>query len=217
MRAGGRRGAHHRQHEVPESGHRLRSGAGRGDRAARPGAGSPQQPVCGHTSCGFRSTSRPRRRRLWAAWRATTRAARVPSATATWCTTCSASRHGFRPATRSRSARRRMQRRVRPATARLVEKIHADCKPRSGRDRGALAEGAAPRARLQPRLWCSRAPRTTSHISWSAPRGRWAISSGSASSSRRSRPRRRSACATSRPSIRRWTLRGTSCSSTRKP
>ena len=57
------------------------------------------------TASGFRSTYRPARRRPWAAWRETIPAARAPSPTATWCTTCSASARGSSDGTRSASDR----------------------------------------------------------------------------------------------------------------
>ena len=54
----------------------------------------------------------------------------------------------------------------------LAAKLHAIVRARGRRDRGAVAEGAAPRAGLQPRHGAARTCRTTWRICWSARRAR---------------------------------------------
>jgi hypothetical protein len=95
---------------------------------------------------GTRSTCRPPRRPRWAAWPATTPAAAAASPTATWCTTCWARGLDCPTACCTSSA---ASKRPPAPRARMGERVQTwplAC----ARDRGALAQGAAPRGRLQP-------------------------------------------------------------------
>ncbi len=77
---------------VLDAGCRGPHGHGGAGHRARP----PQRRSSSRTACGTRWTSPPAPRPRWAAWRATTPAARAPSPTATWCTTCWARAPGCR-------------------------------------------------------------------------------------------------------------------------
>ena len=84
------------------------------DRRARRRARRSSTRGCVRTACGFRSTSARRRSARSAAWRATIRAARARSPTATWCTTCSRSTRCSPTAREARfGAEAAMQRRAR--------------------------------------------------------------------------------------------------------
>ena len=99
-----------------------------------------------------RSTSARRRRPRWAAWPATTPAARARSPTATWCTTSSAI-----DATLSDGTQRALRPRAptmagAPARVRHAgRRARPHRRARARRDRAAGAEGDAPRRRLQHR------------------------------------------------------------------
>ena len=109
-RAEGAGAAARRRHQPVRPDHRRRAGhrpqqapaprARDRPRRAAPRPSSPascstaERAAASRTACGSRSTCPPARRPRSAAWRATTRAARAPSPTATWCTTCSASTRG---------------------------------------------------------------------------------------------------------------------------
>ena len=87
----------------------------------------------------------------WAAWPATTRAARARSRTATWCTTSPRSTRCWPTARAARFGPERGHAGRGAARARARRRAARDRRARARRDRGAGAVGAAPRGRLQHR------------------------------------------------------------------
>ena len=117
-------------------------------------------------ACGFRWTCPRRRRPRSAAWRATIRAARARSPTATWSIAWRRSMRGCRRACADASAP--TTRSATPAIARSRRRRPRSVGARARRDRRALAEGGPARRRLQPRPARARRTSTSRSSSWAA-------------------------------------------------
>ena len=164
--------------------------------------------LCARTSSGFRWMCPPPRRPPLAAWPATIPAARAPSATATWCTTCSASTPGSPAADEFHFGPSDALADATPAYRALVAKIHAIARREADeiearwpkvlrRVQGYNLDMVLPGSDANPR-------RTTLRICWSVRKARSLSPSASGSSSRRFPRTRFWAWCISRPFTRRW-------------
>ena len=104
---------------------------------------------CARSASGIPWTSRRRRRPRWAAWRATTRAARARSPTATAWTAWKPSTRGCRTACAAASATRRPS--TDPAIRALAQKARALWEREQAEIAARTAARGAPRRGLQPR------------------------------------------------------------------